>query len=230
MAQRTDQEYKENTASHWSKDPCGIGDVDGKPGDGREYYERLRKSRYAEDEHGWLLKLIRELDVKDKDVLEIGYGQGTDHLEMACMGGRMHGISITPRDKEIVDERFALYGMSTDAVVGDAENMPYDDESFDFVYSFGVLHHCPNMEKAVKESCRVLKKGGKGLIGVYHRDSMFFWWTIMLWDMALHAGFRKYSIKERLSLLEYPNDDKGLVVRILSKRKFRKMLARGGTA
>lgn len=63
---------------------------------------------------------------------------------------------------------------------------------------------------------------------MYNKNSLFFWWSIFICDYILHFKFLKMSLTERLSLLEYPNDDKGLVVKVTSKRKFRKMLEKCG--
>ena len=140
----------------------------------------------------------------------------------------MNGISIAPGDKRIIERRFEVYGYHTEAIVGDAEKMPYKDNQFDFVYSFGVIHHCPNFEKALDEIYRIMKPGGQAYLAVYNKNSMFFWWTIFLWDYLRYCKFLKMKLKERLSLIEYPNNDKTLVVKLLTKKEFDKKLKQSG--
>ena len=55
--------------------------------------------------------------------------------------------------------------------MSDAENLDFEDESFDLVYSHGVLHHTPDIEAAVREIHRVLKPGGRAIVMLYHRGS-----------------------------------------------------------
>lgn len=215
--EHTKEEYKKKTAMHWDRTPCGSRYVPLKQMN-KVYFEKQKESRYSDDL--WLVDEIASLNVKGKKVLEVGYGMGTDHLELAKKGGIMHGISITPHDKEITDKRFEIYGYESDTIVGDAENMPYANSSFDFVYSVGVLHHCPDFDKSLKEIYRVLKPGGEAYIAVYNRDSVFFWWTLFFCGWILNPKFWKYTLKQRISLLEYPNDDPNLVVKLFTKKQF----------
>lgn len=153
------EQYKKNTSRHWNTDPCEAHFVSEEVEKySKEYFDELTSERYLDQ--NWLLDEIKKLNIRNKKVLEVGYGMGTDHMQLAELGGKMFGISITPSDQEIVNKRFSIYGYETNAIVADAESMPYTDEEFDFVYSFGVLHHCPDMQKALSECYRVLKRGG----------------------------------------------------------------------
>src|SRR5207245_4997879 len=53
----------------------------------------------------------------------------------------------------------------------DAENLDFNDNSFDLVYSHGVLHHTPDTARAVREIHRVLRPGGRAVVMLYHRNS-----------------------------------------------------------
>lgn len=121
-----------------------------------------------------------------KRVLEIGVGLGADHQRFAESGAVLSGIDLTERALEHTQRRLALFGLSSELSVGDAERLTFDDCTFDIVYSWGVLHHSPNTVRAVSEVHRVLKPGGKALIMIYHRWSMV---GAMLWvRYALLAG------------------------------------------
>jgi SAM-dependent methyltransferase len=74
--------------------------------------------------------------------------------------------------------RFALCGLKSDLRVADAENLPFPDESFEAVYSWGVIHHSPDTSKAAREILRVLKPGGMAKVMIYHKYSMV---GYMLW-------------------------------------------------
>ena len=113
------------------------------------------------------------------DVLEIGVGLGADHHRFAQAGARLTGIDLTERAVEHTRRRLALFGLSSDLRVGDAESLPFADESFDQVYSWGVLHHSPDTARAVDEVRRVLRPGGGvARIMIYHRYSLV---GYMLW-------------------------------------------------
>jgi ubiquinone/menaquinone biosynthesis C-methylase UbiE len=70
---------------------------------------------------------------------------------------------------------FALRGLAGEFVHGDAENMPFDDRTFDVVYSNGVIHHTPNTHQVVAEMHRVLKPGGIAIVMVYAENSLHYW-------------------------------------------------------
>jgi len=123
---------------------------------------------------------------RGKKVLEIGVGLGADHQRFAEAGADLYGIDLTERAVEHTRRRLALFGLSSNLAVGDAENLDFPDESFDRVYSWGVLHHSPDTPKAVREVYRVLKHGGGAKIMIYHKWSMV---GAMLWlRYALFAG------------------------------------------
>jgi len=124
---------------------------------------------------------------RGKDVLEIGVGMGADHLEWAKSGPRsLTGIDLTHRAVEFTEARLSLYGCSSHVRVGDAEALPFADNSFDLVFSYGVLHHTPDTAQAIREVHRVLRPGGVGRVMIYHRHCLV---GYMLWARyGLFAG------------------------------------------
>jgi ubiquinone/menaquinone biosynthesis C-methylase UbiE len=210
--------YKEHTRQHWSKAPCGSGYAAAAFGT-KEFFDQIEAHRYRT--HPWIKQAIDLFDIGGKEVLEIGFGMGTDHLSLARRGARMHGIDLTPRSREITDQRLALYGFRSDLRTGDAEALPYADSSVDFVYSFGVIHHSPDTAKIVAEIHRVLKPGGCCWITVYHKNSIFFWWSVFCCDHILRGGWRKRTIQQRLSLIESPGTRDDLVIRLFARNEFR---------
>ena len=115
---------------------------------------------------------------RDLDVLEIGVGLGADHQRLAQAGARLTGIDLTERAVEHTRRRFELFGLKSDLRVADAESLPFADESFDRVYSWGVLHHSPDTPHAIDEVWRVLRRGGEARVMIYHKHSLV---GYMLW-------------------------------------------------
>jgi SAM-dependent methyltransferase len=112
------------------------------------------------------------------DVLEIGVGLGADHQRFAEAGARLHGIDLTQRAIDYTRKRLELFDLRSDLQIGDAEDLVFGDEKFDLVYSWGVLHHSPNTQKAIQEVHRVLRSGGSAKIMIYHKWSFV---GFMLW-------------------------------------------------
>ncbi|HUR21339.1 MAG TPA: class I SAM-dependent methyltransferase [Vicinamibacterales bacterium] len=119
-------------------------------------------------------------------VLEIGVGLGADHQCFAERGARLSGVDLTPRAIELTRRRLETLGLTSDLRVGDAEHLDFPDETFDVVYSWGVIHHSPDTAQAVREIFRVLKPGGKARVMIYNAASLV---GLMLWlRYGLAAG------------------------------------------
>lgn len=115
---------------------------------------------------------------RNRDVLEIGLGIGADHVRFAVGGAHLSGIDLTDRAVELTRTRLDILALSSDLRQGDAESLPYDDDSFDLVYSWGVIHHIPDTARAAREILRVLRPGGEFRVMVYHTWSLV---GLMLW-------------------------------------------------
>lgn len=121
------------------------------------------------------------------NVLEIGVGMGADHLEWARHGPRrLIGLDATRRALEHTHSRLTLAGFSPELLHADAEQLPFRSETFDIVYSWGVLHHTPDTPGTIREVFRVLRPGGIARVMIYHRRSIV---GFLLWvKYALVAG------------------------------------------
>lgn len=108
--------------------------------------------------------------LKSQDVLEIGVGMGT-HAEILSSHARSYtGIDITKYAVKATEKRLEVFGRAGRALQMDAEQMDFPDASFDFVWSWGVIHHSSDTIKVLKEIQRVLKPGGRLTFMVYHQS------------------------------------------------------------
>lgn len=182
---------KEKVQEFWNAQSCGEIYAEG---------ETLRARLGAEFEARYALEpyipgFARFEDGRQKDVLEVGVGMGADHLRWAAARPRsLSGVDLTPRAVEFTRARLAFSGELSNLKVADAEHLPYEDESFDLVYSWGVLHHSPDTAAAIREVWRVLRPGGSARIMIYHRYSMT---GFMLWARyALLRGKLRCSLRD----------------------------------
>ena len=164
----SDSELKERVREFWQQHPCGMKFSDAEMGS-REFFERVEDHRYEKEWH--IPSAANFAGTQGLKVLEIGCGIGTDGAQFAKAGADYTGIDLTEAAIDLARQRFALAGLKGDFRVSDAENLNFADDSFDLVYSHGVLHHTPDIEAAVREIHRVLRPGGRAMVMLYHRGS-----------------------------------------------------------
>ena len=142
----------------------------------REGYLAQSRQRYALEPY--IEEFARFQQSRDKKVLEIGIGLGADHQRFAEAGADLFGIDLTARAAEHARQRFAAFALPCRVAVGDAEDLPFPDGCFDLVYAWGVIHHSPDTARAAQEIRRVLRRGGRFRVMIYHKHSMV---GVMLW-------------------------------------------------
>jgi len=107
-----------------------------------------------------------------RDVLEIGCGMGLHTELMVRAGARVQAIDLSDTSIEATRQRLQLKGLNAAVNQGDAEALPFADRQFDFVWSWGVIHHSSHTAKIVREISRVLRPDGECRIMVYNREGM----------------------------------------------------------
>ncbi|MBC5793615.1 class I SAM-dependent methyltransferase [Sphaerospermopsis sp. LEGE 00249] len=120
----------------------------------------------------YLSEYINNENIKGKKVLEIGLGYGTLGKLLASCNCDYFGLDIAENPVEIMRYRLSLMDKNPDHVkVGSALNIPYENETFHYVYSIGCLHHTGDLAKSIQEVHRVLLPGGKAIIMLYNKNS-----------------------------------------------------------
>jgi SAM-dependent methyltransferase len=156
-----------------------------------EFFEIADKIfyRWNQAEHneiGYFGKLFDYKQYIGKPVLEVGCGLGCMAMNWAKHDAKITAVDLNPVAIEQTRHRFSIYGLDGLIREADAENLPFPDGSFDFAYSWGVLHHTPNTSKAIHELYRVLKPGGRVGVMLYHRDSIMFRYLMKHIDGFIH--------------------------------------------
>ena len=122
-----------------------------------------------------------------RDVLELGCGMATDGARFVRNGARYTGVDFSRKALEFAARRFEVEGRAARLLRASAAELPFADETFDLVYSNGVLHHLPETQRAIDEVHRVLRPGGMAIVMLYHRGSFNYYVSIMLLRRALAA-------------------------------------------
>ena len=213
---------KQHAREQWSQDPCGAKYGAKYEFATREFFDEVERHRYQEYAP-WMPVVMGFDQFKGKRLLEVGCGMGTDLLQFARGGAICTGVDLTPRSVEISSLHFGLYDMRADFVLGDGERLPFADESFDVVYSNGVLHHTPDTAQAVRELHRVLRPGGVAKVMLYHRNSLYYWTEIVLHRGILRGHFlRGHSPEEIMSrYVEYSSTEARPLVKVYSQKQAR---------
>ena len=143
-------------------------------------------------------RLIPYAELADRDVLEIGVGSGLHAELLAKAGARVTGIDLTEAAIERTRRRFELRGLQGRFYQWDAEQTtPELDRTFDFIWSWGVIHHSSRTALIVRNVHRWLRPGGSFAGMVYHRDSINAA-ALLVYDWLLRRGLFAHSVDEAL--------------------------------
>ncbi len=123
---------------------------------------------YLEEEQRLFRKYF--LNIKGKKVLKLDLwneAQNTEILLWAAReGADCYGLDIAETTARKARSRSLNERITMQVIIGDAVSLPFDGNTFDYIYTMGTLEHLPMPEKAFAELARVLKPGGVGIIGV----------------------------------------------------------------
>ncbi len=171
-------ELKLRVKNHWESEVCGSRYALGADGEFAEVFARVDRRLYELDYMRAAFAGFEQ--ARGKRVLEVGLGVGSDFIRWARAGATAYGVDLTEASVNLVRRRVSAERLDAIIMVGDAENLPFPDDHFDIYYSWGVLHHTPDTEKALVEAWRVLRVGGRLKLMLYHYPSIFAW---LVWSL-----------------------------------------------
>ena len=217
----------------WNRNPMSY-DVDepilhpeGTPEYFREVDSRIFHPRYMRltaKPGGKPFSLFVDFDaLAGKDVLEVGCGSGIAVQLFAEAGANVTAVDLTPWAVATTRSRLDAFGLEADVFEADGEQLPLNDDAFDLVFSWGVIHHSTDMERALSELVRVCRPGGEVVIMVYHRRSLFY---------VVYRGFMRFLPLARRLGLHFEGaragDTEGLIARHFTRRELEEMLIAAG--
>jgi ubiquinone/menaquinone biosynthesis C-methylase UbiE len=125
---------------------------------------------------------------KDLRVLDLGCGVGFWAVEFGLAGYTdIVACDLTKNAIAITAKRAETHGLKLKLSQQNAEQLDFENNSFDHVNCQGVIHHTPDTDACLREIARVLRPGGTASISVYHRNVFLKSWPILRWvGLALH--------------------------------------------
>ena len=163
-------EKREKAGGYWNAHPIATDSVSHARGSDESFeaiYERWERSMSPR-------RLAFLKSCRDKRLLEIGCGIAIDGRFFSSNGVDYHAVDMSIVSLRLARQHFETKALPPRFSNADAVRLPFDDGTFDVVYSSGVLHHVPDMAAACREAVRVLRPGGVARLMLYNRASYHF--------------------------------------------------------
>lgn len=198
---------KRELIKFWGSCPNGSLDAATSPAD-PAFFDRADAARirvHTDLGIPWYMDAIGFERHRGEVVLEVGCGIGGDTVRWAERRNEVYAVDLNLPSVLLARQALCRKGLSATLAVADAENLLFPDAAFDFVYSFGVLHHSPDTPRAIHEAVRVLRPGGELQLMLYHRQSVLYYWRVLFW-FGFVGGYRK-RFPQPSALLSYVTED-----------------------
>jgi ubiquinone/menaquinone biosynthesis C-methylase UbiE len=156
-------------------------------------------------------------ELGDKDVLEVGVGLGTHAQLLAPRCRAFTGIDLTSSAAEMTAKRLKVFDIPGQVRQMDAEDMDFADNSFDFIWSWGVIHHSADTRRALQEMRRVLRPGGRCAVMIYYKS----WWNFYVCGFLRGLFQRQFKKHGSLHHVVQRATD-GAIARYYTQREWRK--------
>lgn len=166
--------------AYWSRRPCNIRHSN-KPVGTREYFDEVEARKYFVEPH---IPGFADFERwRDKKVLEIGCGIGTDSINFARAGADITVVDLSEESLDVCKQRFDVYGLKASFYEGDAERLSefVPVEKYDLIYSFGVIHHTPHPERVMEQLEQYCKPETELRLMLYAKWSWKIAWILLVY-------------------------------------------------
>ncbi len=186
---------------YWNKQPCNIKHSK-KKFLSKEYFEEVSKKRYFVEKH--IKDFVNFKKWKNKRVLEIGFGIGTDAIEFLKNGAIYNGIELSDKSFHITKKRIELYKFTnkSNLVCDEAEKITKHfnkRDNLDLIYSFGVLHHSSSLKKCLNQIIKIMNKKTELKIMLYAKNSYKFY--------LMKKNLARYEAQKNVPVIHFYDTD-----------------------
>lgn len=192
----TERATVRDVRSYWESHPLMTHELTHAPGT-KAFFLAHERIKY-DDVEKFAMHFWQFPNVRGTRVLDVGCGPGFLTRHFAKQGAHIIGMDLTWQGVRLTKTSLDLFDLAGQTVQGNAEQLPYPDASFDYVFSSGVLHHTPNTAGAIAEVYRVLKPGGQAIITLYYKNILLRPPVWALTKRILGLAFRRVPGRERM--------------------------------
>lgn len=160
----------EEVKKFWDDRPCNVRHSSKEVGT-KEYFEEVERKKFKVEPH--ILKFTEFSKWEGKKVLEIGCGLATVGVNFAFHGADYTGVELSKESLALAKKRFGVFEQTGKFYSGNAEELSsfVPVETYDLIYSFGVIHHSPHPEKIISEIKKYMNENSVLKIMLYAKDS-----------------------------------------------------------
>jgi SAM-dependent methyltransferase len=166
-----------NIKTYWNNRPCNVRHSNKEIGS-KDYFDEVERRRYFNEPHNYNFAEFHRW--KGLKVLEIGCGIGTDAVNFARAGAHYTGLDLSDESIALAKKRFDVYNLSGRFLECNAEDIDHvldNNEKFDLIYSYGVIHHSPDPQKIILNLPKYMNKNSVAKIMLYAKNS---WKNILI--------------------------------------------------
>jgi len=209
----------EKIKGFWDRRPCNIRHSEAKVGT-KKYFDQVEERKYFVEPH--IPDFARFSKWKGKKVLEIGCGIGTDTINFARAGAKVTAIEISQKSLDLAKKRAKIFGLQNKIkfYLANAEELSkiVPIEPYEFIYSFGVIHHTPHPEKVIKEVKKYCNQNTTVKIMIYYRYAWKVLWILLKFGESAFWNLDRLIAKHSEAATGSP------VTYVYSKDQARKLL------
>lgn len=189
------KDIKKLNKEFWSRNVPGLNRAKSLVSEiNRDFF--IEADEYRIKNEPYIIPLVESISQNGEKVLEVGCGMGMDSRNFSRKKSNIVSVDLSFDNVSLTKKGMELCDLQGEVVCSDAEKLPFKNESFDAYYSFGVLHHTPNTQQAVEEAYRVLKKGGKCIVMLYHKGYAYLY-------INLRFGIKRMFVSEEKLLSDH---------------------------